>query len=528
MNELPKWPVGYGKKKRIMVPYPENPREGICDSCRRSVHRNDIKTTQLHHWKYAYKDRSLRKNPLLVLENLSEFCYSCLDEKTYMLVNAIPIQVTQMQTNDHILDSRGNTQKISECMKRWYEGDLVTIKGRGLLSFSVTPEHEILVSIRNVKTTTPRINGRKTTKRHYSFTEPLWIDARDVYIPESGRKIRNKRPFLIFPKYKPEEDYSINLRPYSKRRISDTTIPQTIKLTESLAELLGLYLAEGYPSLSKRPGGVVGVTSWCFGKHEHELIDRTVRLIRETLGKKAGISERRTAMVVYVCSVQLTKFLAEQFGTKAPNKKIPEFIMNARKNIVRAFIRGYLWGDGYEPVDGIHFTTSSLNITIQLQKLFSKLDIFAAVYKSKEPGTKEIEGRVVSTSGEYAISVNGYFFERWGGKLTSVLRPRYYGETEDCFYIPIKKIWRRPYEGYVYNFETPDHTYQVSNVVVHNCHQLGDSLRVLLRPSKERLTSVIAVGLLMPPDMKEKMDYIARSWIAARKRDKKTKISEYA
>jgi len=77
MNELPKWPVGYGKKKRIMVPYPENPREGICDSCRRSVHRNDIKTTQLHHWKYAYKDRSLRKNPLLVLENLSEFCYSC-------------------------------------------------------------------------------------------------------------------------------------------------------------------------------------------------------------------------------------------------------------------------------------------------------------------------------------------------------------------------------------------------------------------------------------------------------------------
>lgn len=76
-KELPTWPVGYGRKNRIMVPYPENPREGICDSCRRSVHRNDIKTTNLHHWKYSHRIRTIKKDPLLVLENLSELCYSC-------------------------------------------------------------------------------------------------------------------------------------------------------------------------------------------------------------------------------------------------------------------------------------------------------------------------------------------------------------------------------------------------------------------------------------------------------------------
>lgn len=77
LKTLPRWPVGYGKNVTVMVPYPENPREGKCDACNRSIRKGEINTTQLHHWIYAYRHVTIKKNPLLVLENLSELCYTC-------------------------------------------------------------------------------------------------------------------------------------------------------------------------------------------------------------------------------------------------------------------------------------------------------------------------------------------------------------------------------------------------------------------------------------------------------------------
>jgi len=74
---LSKFPVGYGKKLVVQVPYPESPREGKCDCCGRSRADKEIKRTALHHWKYAYHHNTIKKKPLLVLKNVNEFCFSC-------------------------------------------------------------------------------------------------------------------------------------------------------------------------------------------------------------------------------------------------------------------------------------------------------------------------------------------------------------------------------------------------------------------------------------------------------------------
>ena len=76
MDEYPKFPVGYGST-RVMLPYPVNPREGICDACKRSKVKGEIDRTQLHHWMYAYRHNTVMKDPFKVLENLSELCFSC-------------------------------------------------------------------------------------------------------------------------------------------------------------------------------------------------------------------------------------------------------------------------------------------------------------------------------------------------------------------------------------------------------------------------------------------------------------------
>ena len=76
VDDLPKFPVGFGSAT-IMLPYPVNPREGVCDACGRSKKKGEIKQTYLHHWKYAYRHSTVKKDPFKVLENLSELCYTC-------------------------------------------------------------------------------------------------------------------------------------------------------------------------------------------------------------------------------------------------------------------------------------------------------------------------------------------------------------------------------------------------------------------------------------------------------------------
>jgi hypothetical protein len=60
-----------------VVTLPFDPRNHICEACGKSVESGEIKNTALHHWYYAYAPQTVKKNPLLALDNTSEFCYYC-------------------------------------------------------------------------------------------------------------------------------------------------------------------------------------------------------------------------------------------------------------------------------------------------------------------------------------------------------------------------------------------------------------------------------------------------------------------
>jgi predicted metal-dependent hydrolase len=56
--------------KQIFFNISHNIRKGICECCGDKESR-----TNLHHWKYKYKVKEVRKNPLLALENTTELCF---------------------------------------------------------------------------------------------------------------------------------------------------------------------------------------------------------------------------------------------------------------------------------------------------------------------------------------------------------------------------------------------------------------------------------------------------------------------
>lgn len=60
----------------VKVPLDAPPKEGICSACQRQV-GNEIKNTHLHHWKYAYKNPTVKKTPSLAMDFTSELCFGC-------------------------------------------------------------------------------------------------------------------------------------------------------------------------------------------------------------------------------------------------------------------------------------------------------------------------------------------------------------------------------------------------------------------------------------------------------------------
>jgi hypothetical protein len=59
------------KGKRITVHLTEKARKGICACCGKKGF------TSLHHWKYAFTLKQIRKMSPLAILNTSELCFTC-------------------------------------------------------------------------------------------------------------------------------------------------------------------------------------------------------------------------------------------------------------------------------------------------------------------------------------------------------------------------------------------------------------------------------------------------------------------
>lgn len=366
-------------------------------------------------------------------------CRECVPENTTIL-GIEPNIIQEYDVGDNILGSDGIKTLITKTFKREYKGNVIRIKANGILPFSVTPEHPIYVSKK-------RFIDKKPVFRGNTWSPPEFIPASQL----------DKSFSLVLPKLKEYREWNVD-----------------IDYSNELMELSGIYLAEGSCTQTKplphgnQKSDRYNIITFNFGKHEKELINRTKHLVKEVFDKYPTVSEGKTAM-----NVSLYSFIAQEyfssFGHGAINKKIPGFIMYLdNKEGIKRFLDGYIRGDGYIYDDYAQFTTSSKGLIIQLQKLLTKLNIFGRLYENKREGSSIICGRKVKIHNLYNLYVTSSDFILFttGNKPKS---KRYYYEDDNNFYISIKKVHPIHYDGYVYNFETLDDTYELHNVVVHNC-----------------------------------------------------------
>jgi len=374
-------------------------------------------------------------------------CGYCVKPDTLILGDNKAI--SEYEPSDRVLGC-SHLQRVTEVFERHFSGRLVKIRACGTLPMEVTPEHPILVALKGVS----------GSHKNESYR---WIPASAL-----RPRIERKRVYMVIPRLRgTESDEILDLTPFVKKK---SVKVKMLPLSENTAWLLGLYVAEGYSYV-----GSECRMRFCLGKGETELISRVENTLKG-LGLRYRKIHLKTSVHIELRYSALARALKEWCGGNALSKKIPEFILlHERREILEAFLAGYVAGDGSEQKKEksgkswygkrTRMYTASKLLALQLQLLCARLGIFASISRDARESRRIIQGRKVNRRDIFEIS----FYSR-GSKYAHILK--------DVILTPLRETEEMEYEGPVCNLETEDNTYLVSNMVVHNC--AGWSLSQLL------------------------------------------------
>jgi len=416
--------------------------------------------------RHLYYNREFVKNlsrPHLLFLIVHEI-YHCFPPGTIIPGAYKPIE--EFITGDHVIGSGGVHSTVVAPMCNWYDGDMFTIKARGMLPLTMTEEHPVLVSRPTWKHVMGHSSptGKRTNIRE--FSEPVWKKASEVVrgdwvqIPRVKGNIKNHRMEFLFSD-----------NPWS----SPEKIRGDIILDADMASFIGTYVAEGSTTVTKN-NDYMSVLSLSFEK-EKQLAEKSKEFLYEKLGISAHFQEKEENGVrtVNFSSAPLGRWLRDNCGHGAHNKRIPDAILyNEDLNILKSFLCAYTKGDDWHNNKMVSSATVSKTLILQLQLAWARLGVLFNIYEDnpqqRESGKSIINGKVIQGGTIYRGMTTSQLALDVFGITSYAKRPTNFSRTfEDAIFTPVSKIITTPYEGVVYNFETSCNTYAAGNMITHNC-----------------------------------------------------------
>jgi intein/homing endonuclease len=207
------------------------------------------------------------------------------------------------------------------------------------------------------------------------------------------------------------------------------------------------------------------VVSFSFGEHETAAIEEVKELIRKVTGKRPQVVHQpsRHAVNITVYSRELMEFCLRHAGKGADSKQLSPEVMSLPPEQVKVLLDAYFAGDGNTCVKGNgntwmkRISTASQTLAEQLQELLARMGIYASILK-RQGGEDTIRGRRIRRKDQFTVVWTEN--KRW-----SEVR-----DAGDYFLVPVKRIRRIPYDGFVFNMhvEHPN-AYLVRGFVAHNC-----------------------------------------------------------
>ena len=339
-----------------------------------------------------------------------------------------------------------------------YNDDLVNIESQAG-KISATKEHPFWIK-------------KRIGNRHPIQTgETHWAQAKDI---EEG-------DYVLVPRFREEEQENleiIDLRPFisqgtdSKgRQTFGNRAVKEIPLTEDVAWLIGMYVAEGSASPMVR---------FSLSIEEQDYANRLICTL-ESIGYSATISrnEEDHSLNVNSGAVVFGRWLKTHCGKDAHSKHVPQAILrHGDARIRQAFLQGVVAGD--DCVQGCkHHERRRVTVGVVSQSLIHELVLLLAqdgiggsvnqcVWKPRPIGNSSCEKETTLFRLNYCPDGISYSPRKLNGKIISSYSHSWRADDEGVWY-KVKKVSTVPYQGLVYNLSTPSHTYIAGCFLVHNC-----------------------------------------------------------
>ena len=162
-----------------------------------------------------------------------------------------------------------------------------------------------------------------------------------------------------------------------QRRGALVRIPD--RMTPQLAELIGLFAAEGY---------VRGGRTLVFTNMDEALLDRFAKLAKELFGIKAKIERQDgKAPNALLSSKVLADFVRYlKIGENAATKCIPGPVLSSSDDCIKAFLAGYYLGDGGISNGEVEISSASRKMQLSLSYALTRLGIMHSLAKREIAG----------------------------------------------------------------------------------------------------------------------------------------------
>ncbi|HET8786506.1 MAG TPA: Fe-S cluster assembly protein SufB [Candidatus Limnocylindrales bacterium] len=379
---------------------------------------------------------------LIVVDEGAKVHYieGCLPEAELVSLGDEMVAIDSVEPGTLVMNSDGFLAPVDATRRRSYHGDMLKVVPLSVgNAFELTPEHPVL-TLRRRTIARPRMNRPPTqwdiVGTRVATTEPEWVAAGEL---EAG-------DLISFP---------IAVRTQDHPEISDDQL-----------RFLGYYLAEG----SAFRNGVSNAPTVTISLHtdERDKIDDVRALMSRLSGKPAGLYEipSKHEARIHVYSAPLMEFAKRMCGTHSAAKQLHPDLMELPVERQRLLLDTYLAGDGsrHSRDNGrtlVRAGTVSRTLAYQLQEILARLGIFAGINIRKAFPETMADGRVINHREQYIVH-----YEE-GRTVNRVIHDR----IRNCFWVPIRKIESRPYDGWVYNLEmaSAPNAYLAKGFAVHNC-----------------------------------------------------------
>lgn len=360
-------------------------------------------------------------------------------------------RIEDIEVGDLVLTHKGRFKKVTELIRKEYDGDIYTFKRRkDKLPITVTKEHPLYTTSFNLRSDSKgnavyNMNNKKT-----GWKVPSEIKENIHYLMTPKMPFGNLQE-IYFSDYldlKVKDGYILPLRNHSNYKI----IENKIKITEEFMYMLGLFAAEGCAS-PKRGKQKEQFSCISFAMHSKEY-DKAKRVLNFFgSGKITKISNNGISAIIHHSI--WAKFLNKTIGIRSA-KKIPDFVWDCSKEMQKAFFLGAFEGDGCKT-----HTTLSNNAKKQY-----RLNSYSSISPSLAYGISQLLANQGIFCSVYYNEKRKNYDLLWQENSKV---PQHY-DVGEGFVTKIDKITKTKFKGEVFNFEVEeDHSYVTDRTIVHNC-----------------------------------------------------------